>query len=81
MWTAILLAVVVSGLTAITAYIRGRWSLLWYLPPSAILILGLLSMRSGDPIAGLAISIIALILSLGVSIGLIIGLILRRLRG
>jgi len=81
MWTAILLAVVVSALTAITAYIRGRLSLLWYLPPLAILILSLLSMRGGDPIAGLAISIIALILSLGVSIGLIIGLILRRLRG
>jgi len=37
--------------------------------------------EGGAPIAGLAISIIALILSLGVSIGLIIGLILRRLRG
>ena len=82
MLTTAILAVIISALTAITTYIKGRWSLLWYLPPLAILILSLLSMRGGgDPIAGLAISIIALILSLGVSIGLIIGLILRRLRG
>lgn len=72
---------VVSALTAITAYIKGRWGLLWYLPPLVILILSLLSMRGGDLIASLAISIIVLILALGVSIGLIIGLILRRLRG
>ena len=81
MLTTAILAVTISALTAITTYIKGRWSLLWYLPPLAILILSLLSMRGGDPIAGLAISIIALILSLGVSTGLIIGLILRRLRG